>query len=190
MWFIGITTHCNSNIYSGCLKAYHHLGHLILWHKGGWTETNQQMDALRPSTEACSWWSRWCLKCMDPELELKNLPPSYSSLLAMEAFGERINLGLIPWRRDKLPTPVFLGLPCGSAGKKSTCNAGDLDSISGLWRSPWEGNGYPLQYSGLENSMDCIVHGVAKSQTWLSDFHFTFTFKHFRWNSFNQIRVF
>ena len=58
----------------------------------------------------------------------------------------------------------------GSAGNESACNAGDLGSIPGLGRSP--GEGYPLQYSGLENSMDCVVHGVAKSQTQLSDFHF------------------
>ena len=64
-----------------------------------------------------------------------------------------------------------LGLPCGSTGKESTCNVGDLGLIPGLGSSPGEGNGYPLQYSGLENSMDCIVHGVAKSQTLLSDFH-------------------
>ena len=62
--------------------------------------------------------------------------------------------------------------PGGSAGKESTCNAGDLGLIPGLGRSPGEGKGYPLQYSGLENSMDYIVHGVAKSQTQLSDFHF------------------
>ena len=49
---------------------------------------------------------------------------------------------------------------------------GDLGSVPVLGRSPGEGKGYPLQYSGLENSMDCIVHGVAKSQTRLSDFHF------------------
>ena len=61
---------------------------------------------------------------------------------------------------------------CDSAGKESACNAGDLGSIPGLGRSPGEGNSYPLQYSGLENSMDCIVHGVAKSRTLLSDFHF------------------
>ena len=72
------------------------------------------------------------------------------------------------------PTPVFLGFPCGSAGKESICNAGDLGSIPGLGRSPGEGKGYPLQFSGLENSMDYIVHGVAKSQTQLSDFHFHF----------------
>ena len=63
----------------------------------------------------------------------------------------------------------FLGI---SAGKESTRNAGDLGSISGLGRSPGEGNGYLLQYSSLENSTDCIVHGVAKSWTQLSNFHF------------------
>ena len=77
----------------------------------------------------------------------------------------------ICWRRDKLPTPVFLGFPGGSAGKESTCNVGDLGFIPGLGRSPEGGNGYPFQYSGLENSMDCIVHGVAKNWTQLSDFH-------------------
>ena len=64
-----------------------------------------------------------------------------------------------------------MGFPCGSAGKESTCNAGDLGSIPGLGRSLGEGKGYPLQYSGLENSVDFIVHGVAKNQTQLSDFH-------------------
>ena len=55
------------------------------------------------------------------------------------------------------------GFPCGSAGKESACNAGDLGLIPGLGRSPGEGKGHPLQYSGLENSMDWIVHGVAES---------------------------
>ena len=64
--------------------------------------------------------------------------------------------------------------PCGSAGKESTCNAGDLGSVSGFGRSPGEGKGYPLQYSGLENSKDCMVHGVTKSRTRLSDIHFHF----------------
>ena len=59
--------------------------------------------------------------------------------------------------------------PDGSIGKESTSNAGDPDSIPGLGRSPGEGIDYPLQYSGLEKCMDCIVQGVAKSQTWLSD---------------------
>ena len=62
--------------------------------------------------------------------------------------------------------------PCGSAGKESACNVGDLGLIPGLARSPGKGKGYLLQYSGLENPKDCIVHGVTKSQTWLSNFHF------------------
>ena len=66
---------------------------------------------------------------------------------------------------------VKKGFPCGSAGKEFACNAGDPDLIPGLGRSPGEGKGYPLQYSGLENSIDCIVHGVSKSQTQLSNFH-------------------
>ena len=65
----------------------------------------------------------------------------------------------------------MLGLPGDSVGKEFTCNVGDLGSIPGLGRSPGEGKGYPLQYSGLENSMDCIVHGVTKSLTRLNDFH-------------------
>ena len=73
-----------------------------------------------------------------------------------------------------LPTPVFLSFPCGSAGKESACNAEDLGLIPGLRRSPGEGNDYPLQYSGLENSMDYIVHGVTKNPTQLSTFHFRF----------------
>ena len=68
----------------------------------------------------------------------------------------------------------ILGFPGGSAGKESACNVGDLGSIPGLGRSPGEGKGYPLQYSGLENSMDCIVHGVTKRWTQLGDFHFHF----------------
>ena len=108
---------------------------------------------------------------------------------------------MISWRRERLPTPVFwpgefhgqrnlagyspwgckesnmteqlsLCFPCGSAGKESACNAGNLGSIPGLGRSPGEGKGYPLQYSGLENSIDSVVHGITKSQTQMSDFHF------------------
>ena len=71
---------------------------------------------------------------------------------------------------DRLPNPVFLGFPGGSAGKESACNAGDLSLIPGLGISPGEGNGYPLQYFCLENSKDsggwrATVQGVAKSQT-------------------------
>jgi len=55
-----------------------------------------------------------------------------------------------------------MGFPNSSVGKESACNAGDLGLILELGRSPGEGKGFPLQYSGLENSMDCIVHGVAR----------------------------
>ena len=65
-----------------------------------------------------------------------------------------------------------MGFPGGLAGKESARNAGDLGSTPGLGRSPGEGKGYPLQYSGLENSLDYIVHGVAKGQTRLSNFNF------------------
>ena len=68
-------------------------------------------------------------------------------------------------------TETILGFPCSSAGKESTCSTGDLGSIPKLGRFPGEGKGYPLQYSGLENSTDCIVHGVTKSRTRLTDFH-------------------
>ena len=64
------------------------------------------------------------------------------------------------------------GFPGGSGGKESACNVGDLGSIPGWGRSSGDGKGYPLQDSGLKNSMDCIVHGVTKSQTQLSDFDF------------------
>ena len=57
------------------------------------------------------------------------------------------------------------GFTDSSVGKESTCNAGDLASIPGLGRSPGEEKGYPLQYSGLENSMDCIVSGVIELDT-------------------------
>ena len=64
-----------------------------------------------------------------------------------------------------------MGFPDSSVGKEPACNAGDPGSIPRSGRLAGEGIGYPLQYSSLENSMDCIVHGVAKSQTRLSDFH-------------------
>ena len=73
----------------------------------------------------------------------------------------------------QLSVPSLLkGFPCGLAGKESACNARDLGLFPGLGRFPREGKGYPLQCSGLENSMDCIDHGVTKS-----DFHFTLLFK-------------
>ena len=98
-----------------------------------------------------------------------------------------IDLQDLPCPQKTTPTPpplapvpsllvtvsMNLTFPGSSAGKESTSNAGDPGLIPGLGRSPGEGNGYPLQYSGLENSMDYIVHGVAKSRTQLSDFYFS-----------------
>ena len=71
-----------------------------------------------------------------------------------------------------LPANPFLAFPGGLEGKEFTCNAGDLGLIPRLGRSPGEENGYPLQYAGLEKSTYCLIHGVAKSRTWLSNFHF------------------
>ena len=81
-----------------------------------------------------------------------------------------------PWPEEELPlllTNQVSYLGCSNS-KKSACNVGDLGSIPRSGRSLGEGKGYPLQYFCLENSMNCIVHGVAKSQTWLSKFHFHF----------------
>ena len=80
----------------------------------------------------------------------------------------------IPWGRDRLPSPVFMGFPGGSDGKESTCNSGDLGSMPGLGRSPGEGHGNALQYSCLRNPMDrgawrATVHGLTESRTRLSD---------------------
>ena len=74
------------------------------------------------------------------------------------------------WPGWEMCSAVF---PGGSAGKESSCNVGHLDLNHELGRSPGEGSGYPLQYSGLENPMDRIVHGVMKSRNWLSDFVIT-----------------
>ena len=78
------------------------------------------------------------------------------------------------WGRDELSTPVFLGFPVVPAGKESACNMADLGSIPGLGRSPGEGNVYPLLYYSLENSMDCVAHGVTMNQTGLRNFQFEF----------------
>ena len=123
------------------------------------------------------------------EKEGRNLGPFYESscLTSMLIFWGQIRFH--PWHYwhpelaesvvQHCPVPCRmlcinpgLGFPGSSAGQESTCNAGDPGSILGLGRSPGEGKGYPLQYPGLENSMDCTGHGVVKSQT-LSDFHFS-----------------
>ena len=79
-----------------------------------------------------------------------------------------------------VPLLFTWNFPDSLVGKESPCNAGDHGSIAGLGRYREEGKGYPLQYSGLENSMDCIVHEVAKSRILLSNLHFT-------WNCHNIV---
>ena len=96
---------------------------------------------------------------------VKNLPAKWETWVRTLGWED-------PLEKGKATHSSILGLPCSSAGKESACKVGDLGSIPGLGRSPAEGNSYPLQYSGQENSMDCIVHGVAKSRTRLSNFHF------------------
>ena len=81
-------------------------------------------------------------------------------------------VGKIPWKRERLLTPIFLGLPGSLDSKESACNVGDLSLIPGSGKSPGGMHGNPLQYSCLENPMDrgawrTIVHGVAKSWTGL-----------------------
>ena len=88
-----------------------------------------------------------------------------------------IDIYTLLYIKQKTQGPI-VGFSGSSAGKESACNAGDPGSIPGSRRSPGEGNSYSLQYSCPENSMDrgawqVTVHGVAKSQTQLSDFHFT-----------------
>ena len=101
---------------------------------------------------------------------VKNLPA------VREDPGSIPGSGRFPWRRDRLPTPVFLGFPCGSAGKESACNTGDLGSIPGLGKSPGEGKA--THSSILAWRMPwTTVHGVTKSRTRLSHFHFHFFVK-------------
>ena len=108
------------------------------------------------------YWIMLCLDIFSLDLMLKQWYPSEKHWKGLGIASEN---GDIPrfWK---------IGFPDSSAGKESACNAGDLGSIPELGRSPGEGKGYPLQYSGLEKSMDSVVHGVTKSWTWLSDFHF------------------
>ena len=96
---------------------------------------------------------------------VKNLPAMQETLVQFLGWED-------PLEKGYATHSSILGLPCGSAGKESACSVGDLGLIPGLGRSPRKRKGYPLQYSGLKNSMNCIVHGVTKSRTELSDFHF------------------
>ena len=124
---------------------------------------NKSDNKLYPSTSVKFLGVQLCRASLVAQL-VKN-PPAMQET-PVQFLGQKI-----PCRRDRLPTLVFLGFPGGSVDKESTCNAGDMSWIPGLGRSLGEGNSYTLQHSGMENPMDCIVHGVAKSRTRLSDFH-------------------
>ena len=102
-------------------------------------------------------------------LEAATLNPSPSEFKDWDFF---LTHGIFCWVHSNRAT---MGFPCGSVGKESACTAGDLGSIPGLGRTPGEWKGYRLQYSGLENSMDCIAYGVTKSRTQPSNFHFHFS---------------
>ena len=130
-------------------------------------------------------WETW-VRSLGRKDPLEKEMAIHSNTIAWKIpWTEEPGIGYSPWGHKELDTterlhmhtciPCIWGFPCGSAGEESTCNVGDLGSIPGLGRSPGEGKGYPLQYSGLENSMDYVVHGVTKSQTQLSNFHFHFT---------------
>ena len=98
--------------------------------------------------------------------------------------GKRIFVVIVVNCTFRYPSMFFQCFPDSSVGKESTYNAGDPSSIPGSGRSARERKGYPLQYSGLENSMNYIVHGVAKSWTQLSDFHFT----SLHWREFGAVK--
>ena len=118
-----------------------------------WSEDQQHLHCLGPSDNAGS-------QALPPWISLRAFLGDFLVIQWVcrgPIQGQLANLKDLP-----------VGFPGGSAGKESGCNAGELGSTPGLGRSPGEGNSYPLQYSGLENSMDCIVHGVPKSWTWLT----------------------
>ena len=114
-----------------------------------------------------------------------HLPPTFCALEAPRTqFLDLPGFDLFSLQQQNSSTLLVLtavwGFPGDSNGKESAFNSGDPDSLPGLWKSPGERNGNPLQYSWLENSMDrgawqATVHGVAKSRTQLSDFHFGLT---------------
>ena len=119
------------------------------------------------------------------------LLPSTSSLAIKETFERPNHIFFLDWGKKCIWTvySIHLDFLCGSAGKESACNVGDLGSIPGLGRSPGEGKGFPLQYSGLQNSKDCIVHGFQRVGPWLSKFH-SIHFAYFkRHNTFLHLSV-
>ena len=140
-----------------------------------------QSHGLQPTRLLCPW------KIFQARI-LEWVAISYSRVFP--TLGSKSHF--LNWQVDSLPMSYLgspfsmyyihqLGFPDGSAWKESPCNVGDLGLIPGLGRSPGEANGYPLQYSCLENSIDSIVHGVANSRTRLSSFHLYINYMSIIW---------
>ena len=122
------------------------------------------------------WAKTWGVK-KGCHTSVENCPQIYSCALNPLEISQH-SLGSDPFPPQTFQQDTHLWLPWWLlknqlAKNPSSYNVGNLCLIPGLGRSPGEGTGYPLQYFGLENSKDCIVHGVAKNRTQLSDFHFT-----------------
>ena len=130
--------------------------------------TSQEESPHQKPTRLAPWSSTSNLQNREEKnLCFLSLPPVYGILLWQPKLTN-----ILPFFNSTYQE--ILGFPCGSVGKESACNVGDLGSIPGLGRSPGEEKGYPLQYPGLENSMDCIVHGGRKESDrteWLSLSH-------------------
>ena len=111
-----------------------------------------------------------------PNLSFLHHTANFHQLSNFTYGNEYVSILVSPFLSPTVSTRLFslsvspLGFPCGSAGKESTCNAGDLGSIPGLGRFPREGKGYPLQYSGPENSIDSIVSPLLPWR-WFHQYH-------------------
>ena len=131
-------------------------------------------DLPNPGIEPRSLAFRWIILPSESPGKPLNTGVGSLSLLQGNFLTQELNPGLLhcSW----ILFQISFGFPYSSVGKESACNAGDPGLIPGVVRSAGERTGYPLQYSGLENSMDCVVHGVAKSRTQLSDLSLHFHF--------------
>ena len=109
----------------------------------------------------------WCSTFFMVQLSLGYTTTQKTIALTIQTFVGKVTSLLF-----NMLSRLVIGFPDNSVGKESACNEGDPGSVSGLGRSSGERKGYSLQYSGLENSMDCIGHGVTKSRTQLRDLHF------------------
>ena len=158
---------------------------LLQWHTssgllGGWFSFDSPLVDFWFTLQICQ--TVLCLEVLLPyftaSLDAHGFPDSSvgkESAYNAEDPGSIPGLEGFPLEKGQATHCSILGFPGGSAGKEFACNVGDLGSIPGLGRCPGDGNSYPLQYSGLENSTDHIDHRVAKSRTRLSELYFLFS---------------